>query len=179
MDVIPPLRGMRSLQQRGLMRWSAVAATNAVWDTPDCRRWIGLMQASYRRWQGASTFSECSPAEVYAHADVVLSHAQADDPCFVYANAAAQRIWGYSWDQFLGMPSRLSAPPELRAVRNSLLAEGLRHGVVIAKDLVRITATGRRFRVAEVTLWNVCDEHDHIVGQAATYAVAGITWLDS
>ena len=104
---------------------------------------------------------------LYAAPMVVLAHDGAADPCFIYANRTAQDLWGYPWQDFIGMPSRLSAPPDQRTLRAGLLATGRADGVVIARDLVRVTRDGRRFVIAEVVLWNL--DQDGERGQAATY----------
>src|ERR1700753_4520139 len=39
----------------------------------------------------------------------LLAQDTSPDPLFVYANLTAQKLFGYSWDEFIGMPSRLSA----------------------------------------------------------------------
>ena len=36
---------------------------------------------------------------------MILSHEFKDVPRFVFANEAAKMLWGYSWDEFIGMPS--------------------------------------------------------------------------
>ena len=99
----------------------------------------------------------------------MVAHDGGADPRFIYANRAALALWGYPWGVFIGMPSRLSAPAELRAGRERLLDQGRAAGLVSAHDLVRITAGGRRFRIAEVRLWTLCDEAGAAIGQAAAY----------
>ncbi len=47
----------------------------------------------------------------------------AEDPRFFYANRAAQACFGYSWIEFIGMPSRLSAEMPERAARQKLLEQ--------------------------------------------------------
>ena len=104
---------------------------------------------------------------LYAAPMVVLAHDGGSDPRFIYANRVAQTLWGYAREEFIGMPSRLSAPPEGRAERDTLLASGRGAGVVVAHDLLRVTRDGRRFVIAEVVLWNL--DQDGVRGQAATY----------
>ena len=52
--------------------------------------------------EGAEWLYEQSPA-------VVLAHNTEADPRFIYANRAAQACFEYSWDEFITLPSRLSA----------------------------------------------------------------------
>jgi PAS domain-containing protein len=153
---------------------------NAVdaWLAPAARVWAERIAASYRHWSGTALVpSGADPATaLYQHAAIVVAHDGAADPRFVYANRAAQALWGYAWQDFVGLPSRLSAPPEQRAVRNRLLDQGRSAGLVTAHDLIRITAGGRRFRIAEVQLWTLLDDAGTSIGQAATYGQW--TWLD-
>lgn len=148
-----------------------------VWDNAATRQWVAWLLAGYRRAVGNDLVTPADAATLYGTPDVVVSHRWSDDPLFVYANAAAQKMWGYSWQQFVGLPSRLSAPPEERLGRAQLLQDGLARGAVVVHDLIRITANGRRFRVHDITLWNVLDDHDCVVGQAATYGT--FSWLDA
>ena len=67
-------------------------------------------------------------------------------------------------------PSRLTAEAELREAREHVLAETARKGFVTGYTGVRISATGRRFRIREVTVWNVTDADARFLGQGATFA---------
>jgi hypothetical protein len=35
---------------------------------------------------------------------------------FCYANRTAQRLWGLTWEEFIRLPSRLSAEPLVQAI---------------------------------------------------------------
>ena len=142
------------------------------WRTPEACALARTIVAAYRRHTGRDLVAPARDPLVLANAlyqaaMVVVAHDGASDPRFVYANRAAQDLWGYPWLGFIGMPSRLSAPPDQRAVRDGLLASGRSEGVVVARDLVRVTRDGRRFAIDEVALWNL--DQDGIRGQAATY----------
>lgn len=141
----------------------------APWDNPETRQWITWLCASYRRITGEDLVPAADPQLLYDSEAVVVSHRCAEDPCFVYANRAAQRVWGYDWNEFIGLPSRLSAPPEERAGRHVQIRDGRVHGVVRLRDAIRIRADGQRFRVDDILLWNVSDDVGVVVGQAATY----------
>lgn len=140
---------------------------------PAAVAWAAVIVSSHRTVVGHDLIKPAAPGELaddlYHHPSIVVAHDASEDPRFVYANAAAQQLWGYPWAQFVGLPSRLSAPPEERGKRGHLLADGQRSGVVIGRDLVRVTADGRRFVVAEVVLWNLLDAAGTRIGQAATY----------
>jgi hypothetical protein len=59
---------------------------------------------------------------------VLLAHRLSADPVFCYANLAAQRTFGYSWDEFIGLPSRYSAATPDRAERDRLFERVASYG---------------------------------------------------
>lgn len=126
--------------------------------------WSLWITASHQRLVGEPL---CVPSELYMLPAVVLCHDTAVDPLFVYANAAAQKLWERSWEQFIGWPSRLTAPPQARAQRAAALAGD---GVVRGYSGVRVAASGRLFRIHDATVWTVSDDAGQVVGQAATFA---------
>lgn len=75
-----------------------------------------------------------------------------------------------SVERFSGMPSRLSAEPLLRDERQALLARVTSHGFIDDYAGVRISASGRRFRIREATVWNLVDAGGVAHGQAAAFA---------
>lgn len=139
------------------------------WLGAEAGRWAACILASYRHWTGVDLLAGGAADSLYHHTEIVVAHDGAADPRFVYANRAAQALWGYSWSEFVGLPSRLSAPPELRAGRERLLDQGRAAGLVVARDLVRITSAGRRFHIAAVRLWTLRDQQAQPIGQAAAY----------
>lgn len=100
---------------------------------------------------------------------VVLAHDGATDPCFTYANLTAQRLWGLEWDEFIGMPSRYSAEPDLREVRATMLERVQRDGYIDDYSGIRISKTGQRFELGETIVWNLQDPDGGYCGQAATF----------
>lgn len=100
---------------------------------------------------------------------VVVSHGVQQDPIFNYGNQQALDLWETTWDAMTQMPSRLTAEPMNREARSHILAETARQGYVKGYAGVRISTTGRRFRILDVTIWNVMDDDGIKRGQAATY----------
>jgi hypothetical protein len=101
---------------------------------------------------------------------VVLAHDHADDPVFFYANLAAQHLFEMDWAGFVHLPSRFSAEPLARDERQRLLDRVARQGYIDDYAGVRISATGRRFRVANAQVWNLGDPEGRVIGQAAAFA---------
>jgi len=101
---------------------------------------------------------------------VVVSHDAAPDPVFNYANLTAQRLFEMDWDRFVRLHSRLSAGPADRAERRRLLEAVTRNGYIDDYAGIRVTASGRRFRVESATVWNVTNDGGEYMGQAATFS---------
>jgi hypothetical protein len=100
---------------------------------------------------------------------VVLSHGVQDDPVLNYGNACALALWEMSFADFTLMPSRVTAEAMLREERERLLAIAALKGFIDDYAGVRISSSGRRFKIANAIIWNVTDEQGARVGQAATF----------
>jgi len=109
-------------------------------------------------------------ARLYAAPFVVLAHGTEPDPLFNYANLAAQRLFELSWDEFIGLPSRLSAEAPERSERERLLARVTTHGFINDYSGIRISKSGHRFRIQRAKVWNVSDASHRPIGQAAAFA---------
>jgi len=98
---------------------------------------------------------------------VVLSHDGGDDPHFVYANQAAADLWHMHVSELIGMPSRLSAPPEHQASRASMLKDAAGTGVLRGYAGERIAKDGTRFVIRDAILWTV--DYPSAPGQAVVF----------
>ena len=101
----------------------------------------------------------------------VLSHDTAADPCFTYANLAAQTQFEISWSEIVGLPSRLSAEPLAQGERESLLARVATQGYIDDYSGVRIARSGKRFMIQNAAVWNLINPDGLVLGQAACFAV--------
>lgn len=111
------------------------------------------------------------PDWLYANAPkCVLAHSTAADPLFIYANKAAQALFEYNWDEMIGMPSRLSAEAPNRAERQRLLDAVARDGFATGYSGIRISKSGRRFRIQDGVLWQLRDASGTLHGVAATFS---------
>jgi PAS domain-containing protein len=102
----------------------------------------------------------------------ILAHDGSDDPRFIYANLAAQQRFAYDWQQFIGLPSRLSAPTDLREERQRLLDDVLRQGWSDGYQGIRVRSDGRLFRISGARVWNLLDADGRRSGQAASIAAS-------
>jgi hypothetical protein len=116
------------------------------------------------------TLSPEAAAEALFHAPfVVLSHDAAPDPILTYGNRTALELFELSWEELIQMPSRLTAEAPDRAERARLLAEVAARGFIDDYAGVRISRTGKRFRIERATVWNLTDDQGQPCGQAATF----------
>lgn len=107
---------------------------------------------------------------------VLVSHGTEADPILNYGNRAALALWETTWDELTRMPSRLTAEAPNREERARLLERVTRDGFIADYSGVRISRTGRRFRIAEATVWNLIIPEGHLCGQAAMFS--NWTFLD-
>lgn len=133
-----------------------------------------LLLDSFRRWLGRDLLdSRRSPAEdaqaLFEAPFVVVSHGTQPDPILNYGNRTALELWEMDLDTLLQTPSRLTAEPVHRDERARLLERTMRDGYVDDYSGIRITATGRRFRINRAIVWNLIDANRQRVGQAATF----------
>lgn len=130
-----------------------------------------LLTGSYARLVGAPLVPPGKDASwLYREAPfVVLAHGTDPDPLFIYANKCAQACFEYSWDEFLALPSRLSAEPIDRAERQRLLDQVARTGFLSGYRGIRVAKSGRRFLIEDGAVWELIDHAGTRHGQAATF----------
>ncbi len=130
---------------------------------------------SLKHWTGRDllpgNFLPMEFSEKVFHAPFVLvSHGNEADPVLNFGNAAALALWEMSWEELTRTPSRLTAEAPNRAERARLLAAVTQRGFIDDYSGVRISKTGRRFRIAQATVWNLLAETGEPCGQAAMFA---------
>lgn len=102
---------------------------------------------------------------------VVVAHGVEADPVFFFGNRAALAAFECDVAGFTAMPSRLSAETPLQGERQRLLDRVARDGFIDDYAGVRISATGRRFRIERAVVWNLIDGEGVRRGQAATFTL--------
>ena len=146
---------------------------------PEDPHFFDLLVGSYRRLLGTEPPFIAAGADarwVYAEAPAcVLAHSTDPDPRFIYANRSAQALFEYSWDEFLALPSRLSAEVAEREERQRLLDAVARDGFAAGHSGIRIAKSGRRFWIENYTLWQLRADDDTLQGVAACFS----RWRDA
>lgn len=146
-----------------------------VWGRPEWITQAGLLLSSFAKLIGRELVSRAgSPLDqaerLFRAPFIVVSHGTEADPILNYGNAAALALWEMTAVQFTQTPSRLTAEPMHRDERARLLARTRRDGFVDDYSGVRISATGRRFRIERAIVWNLIDANGNHRGQAATFS---------
>ena len=100
---------------------------------------------------------------------VVASHGSEADPVLNYGNRRALELWEMDWARFTATPSRYTAEAPRREERARLLEAVTRDGYIDDYSGIRVSSSGRRFRIERATVWNVADEAGNPIGQAATF----------
>lgn len=132
---------------------------------------LALIASSYARLTGRQLVPpDAEPASALWAADrVIVAHGTGSDPVFFYGNRLALALFEMSAADFICLPSRLSAEPLLREERLRLLERVSRCGYIEDYAGVRISSTGKRFRIEQATVWNLIDTAGNLHGQAATF----------
>ena len=146
-----------------------------IWQRPAVIAQTQTIARSLDHWTGRALlpglFNPLGLAKnIFAAPFVLVSHGTEADPVLNYGNAAALALWEMPWDEFTRTPSRLTAEAPNREERARLLAAVTKNGFIDDYSGVRIAKTGRRFRIAQATVWNLLDERGVHAGQAAMFS---------
>jgi hypothetical protein len=148
---------------------------NDIWKNEAVVAQTQLIARSLDRWTGRALlpglFNPLGLAKnVFEAPFVLVSHGTEADPVLNYGNAAALKLWEMSWEELTRTPSRLTAEVPNREERAKLLEAVTRRGFIDDYSGVRISKTGRRFRIAQATVWNLISEDGKNCGQAAMFS---------
>lgn len=132
---------------------------------------LALIAESFRRLTGGDLAGGAADlaSGLWTAPRVILAHGIQADPIFFYGNRMALDLFELSADGLVAMPSRLSAEAPVREERARLLERVSADGYIADYSGVRISATGRRFRIAQAVVWNLVDEAGQVHGQAASF----------
>jgi len=145
-----------------------------IWQQPSVISHSAVLARSYRRFTGriilSGLFNPLGLSRNLFHAPFVLvSHGLEPDPVLNYGNQAALKLWEMSWEELTRIPSRLTAEAPEREERARLLAAVAEHGFIDDYSGIRISKSGRRFRITQATVWNLITAQGEPCGQAATF----------
>ncbi|MEU0969999.1 MEKHLA domain-containing protein [Streptomyces sp. NPDC005917] len=141
-----------------------------------------LLLSSHERLTGTtlcpSAFPDADEAARWLYESApfgLLAHDTGPDPVFVYANKTAQKCFEYSWEEFIGLPSRRSAGTDAQGDREAFVRSVAERGYATGYRGLRIARSGRRFWIQDVTMWNLLGANGTYHGQAAVFR----SWADA
>ncbi len=139
--------------------------------TVELRRRLALLADSYQRLAGMPLVpaGDDLAEALWHHPAAIVAHGIGEDPIFFFGNRAALIAFEMSFGDFTRLPSRLSAEPALRAEREALLARVTATVMIRDYSGIRVSATGRRFRIDQAAVWNLTDDGGAYRGQAAMF----------
>ena len=148
---------------------------NAPWQEPVVLAQTQCIARSLKHWTGRDLWpGEVSSIEFAQHVFrapfVLVSHGAETDPVLNYGNETALKLWEMTWAKLTLTPSRLTAEAPNREERARLLAAVTAHGFIDDYSGIRISQTGRRFRIAQATVWNLLSGRGGYCGQAAMFS---------
>ena len=134
-----------------------------------------IMLENLKRWTGFDLiekygFSLDTLGEQVFNANFyILSHNHAVDPILTYGNDRVLRQWEISWAELTIMYSRNTANLADRSARLAAMAQVNLNNYISNYGGVRISKTGKEFRIIDATLWNLFDNKGNLYGQAAWF----------
>jgi hypothetical protein len=147
---------------------------NEIWQSESVVAHTGCLARSLKHFTGrellpGSNDSLTLSQKVFEAPFVLVSHGTQADPVLNYGNHAALTLWEMEWEELTRTPSRFTAEAPNREERARLLAEVTARGFIDNYSGVRISKTGRRFRIHQATVWNLITEAGSLCGQAAMF----------
>ncbi len=100
---------------------------------------------------------------------VLVSHNGAQDPILNFGNEFALNLWEMDWDSFTKTPSRKTAEADLRERRQEMLEVAEQKGYFDKYEGIRISSSGKRFKIKDAIIWNVFNQEGIKIGQAAYF----------
>ncbi len=99
----------------------------------------------------------------------VIAHDNQTDPYITYVNCLGLTLWCRRWEEMVGIPSRLTAPPDEQIERKSALSQALKQESLINYQAIRIDSNGHRFAISNGRIWSIFNQEGIRLGQAATF----------
>lgn len=136
---------------------------------------LQLIAESYQRLTGKSLLPDLPQDEATLHDAMchapfaIVAHGTEADPVFFYGNQYALRHFGMSFEEFVQLPSRLSAEPVNQQAREQALRKVAERGYIDGYSGMRVAKGGRRFMITDCTIWNLLDAAGGHHGQAAIF----------
>lgn len=133
----------------------------------DVQKYVQQILNSYHKWFQTELvqLDEIEKAKC-----VIVAHDGGLDPILNYGNEAALDLWELTWEELIITPSRFTAEADVREKRDELLRAVEEQGFVKGYEGIRVSRSGKRFWIRDVKIWNVLNDQNKKIGQAATFS---------
>ena len=133
--------------------------------------YIQRVAASFARVTGAPLLlpSRTPGRDAWQGDYALLTHRGDADGTLNYANAFALNLWECGWDDFIGQPSAITAPPEDRPARAIAMQKVAQDNFVRGYSGRRISRKGRLFFIEDGVIWRLLDEQGEAFGLGAWF----------
>ena len=142
-------------------------------DASDSEQHARLILESYERLLGKPLINIVAgkgiASQLYQAPIVVLSHGTESDPILNYGNRAALKLWEMDSETFTRTASRHTAEPLIQEDRKRFMQAVNEKGYIGGYSGIRISSSGRRFRIEDAVVWNLTNEAGVYQGQAAAF----------
>lgn len=128
---------------------------------------------SFEKLTGRVLIERTSPYKDFMNIEtgafVLVSHNELKKPVLNYGNHFALGLWEMSWEDFVKTPSSRTAEVYFREKRSAMLEVVSKQGYFENYEGIRISSTGKRFKIKNATIWNVNNDKGKFIGQAAYF----------
>ena len=146
-----------------------------IWQKPEIIDWSQIILDSYQKLLGKElierTGDKSNQAKTLFYAPfVVYSHNTDPDPLYNYGNEQGLKLWEMDWQELITTPSRTTTQPLEREERAKFLEQTISKGYITDYQGIRISKKGTKYKIDNVTVWNLTDNQGKYCGQAATFS---------
>jgi hypothetical protein len=139
------------------------------------REHILLILQNLQRWTGYDLIAKYGFSldkigwQVFNADFYLLSHNNATDPVLTYGNKQVLELWEVSWEDLIAMHSRETAKPIDRADRAAIMERVKADNYINGYSGVRVSKTGKEFKILDGIIWNLFTDNGDFYGQAAWF----------
>lgn len=147
-----------------------------IWQKPEIIVWTQNLLDSYEKLVSTALIARKGHLEEQAKnlffvPFVVASHDTQNDPIFNYGNQTTLNLWEMSWEELVKTPSRKTVKDNIsEEERAKMLQQAKEKGYIDHYQGIRITSTGKLFKINNAIVWNITNPQGTYLGQAATFS---------
>jgi MEKHLA domain len=133
------------------------------------------MLEQLKKWTGYDPIAEYGFAfdtlgeQVFKADFYILSHDRSADPILTYGNNRVLELWEVDWEELTKMHSKDTAKSVDRQDRSVMMAQVKRDNYLSGYSGMRVSKTGKEFKILDGVIWNMFADNGDFYGQAAWF----------